>query len=424
VSAVSADTDSQTVDASDVDDAARRLQGITALTPLQRNHRLSELTGANVFLKREDLQSVRSYKLRGAYNLMAQDLDRARANGVVCASAGNHAQGVAWAAQAFALDARIYVPTPTPRQKRDRIATLGGRYVSVIVIGETYDDAFTSALADAERTGAVLVPAFDDPRTVAGQGTVAHEIVEQLDAPLDLLVVPVGGGGLIAGCATWLAERSPSTRIVGVEPAGAASMTAALAAGRPVPLLELDGFVDGAAVRTVGEVTFPIVRDHVHSVVTVDEGRLCSEMLALYQSDGVIAEPAGALATAALGDSVVPESGSTVVCLLSGGNNDVSRYADILERSLVYEGLKHYFLVEFPQEPGALRRFLADVLGPDDDISLFEYVKRNNRETGPALVGLELARSSDFAPLIERMAASPMSCTRIEPGDPLFSFLV
>jgi threonine dehydratase len=424
VSAVSADTDSQTVDASDIDDAARRLQGITALTPLQRNDRLSELTGANVFLKREDLQSVRSYKLRGAYNLMAQDLERARANGVVCASAGNHAQGVAWAAQAFGLDARIYVPTPTPRQKRDRIATLGGAYVSIIVIGETYDDAFTSALADAERTGAVLVPAFDDARTVAGQGTVAHEIVEQLGSSPDLLVVPIGGGGLIAGCATWLAARSPSTRIVGVEPAGAASMTAALAAGRPVPLLELDGFVDGAAVRTVGEVTFPIVRDHVHSVVTVDEGRLCSEMLALYQSDGVIAEPAGALATAALGDAVVPEPGSTVVCLLSGGNNDVSRYADILERSLVYEGLKHYFLVEFPQEPGALRRFLADVLGPDDDISLFEYVKRNNRETGPALVGLELARASDFAPLLERMSASPMQCTRIEPGDPLFSFLV
>ena len=271
----------------------------------------------------------------------------------------------------------------------------------------------------------MLVPAFDDVRTVAGQGTIAVEILDQLGgvAP-DLLVVPVGGGGLIAGCATWLAERHPSTGIVGVEPAGAASMSAALTAGRPVPLGNLDGFVDGAAVRTVGQIPFAIVRDTVKDVVTVDEGRLCSEMLALYQSDGVIAEPAGALSTAALGASVRPEPGSTVVCVLSGGNNDISRYAEILERSLVYEGLKHYFLIEFPQEPGALRRFLSEVLGPDDDISLFEYVKRNNRETGPALVGIELARASDLAPLLLRMTVSPMNCSKIEPGDPLFRFVV
>ena len=412
------------VDARDVDDAATRLKGITAVTALQRNDRLSSRTGAEVFLKREDLQTVRSYKLRGAYNLIAQDLSRAQACGAVCASAGNHAQGVAWAAHAFGLDARIYVPTTTPRQKRDRIAAVGGDRVDVVVTGETYDEAFAAALADAGRTGAVLVPAFDDPRTVAGQGTIAREIVEQLGAAPDLLVVPVGGGGLLAGCAAWLAERHPATTVVGVEPAGAASMTAALAAGRPVPLADLDSFVDGAAVRTAGDVTFPIVAQLVDQVVTVDEGRLCSEMLALYQSDGVIAEPAGALATAALGDRVLPEPGSTVVCALTGGNNDVSRYAEILERSLVYEGLKHYFLVEFPQEPGALRRFLSDVLGPDDDISLFEYVKRNNRETGPALVGIELARASDLDPLLDRVAASPMTCSRITPGDLLFRFLV
>ena len=412
------------VTADDVEEAGRRLAPIVSVTPLLRNERLSARTGAEVFLKREDLQVVRSYKLRGAYNFIAQELPAARTTGVVCASAGNHAQGVAWAAHALDLDARIYLPAPTPRQKRDRIAALGGPRVTVIVTGETYDEALAAALEDAGRTGAIPVPAFDHPRIVAGQGTVALELVAQLGAAPDLVVVPVGGGGLAAGCATWLTARAPSTRLAGVEPAGAASMTAALAAGRPVPLAELDGFVDGAAVRIVGQVTFPIVQGGVREVVTLDEGRLCSEMLALYQSDGIIAEPAGALATAALGHGVEAEPASTVVCVITGGNNDVSRYAEILERSLVFEGLKHYFLVEFPQEPGALRRFLADVLGPDDDITLFEYVKRNNRETGPALVGIELARREDLGPLLDRMATSPMTCSLIEPGDPLFRFLV
>ena len=415
----------ETVTAADVDAAAEVLAGVVSTTPLQRNARLSAQVGAEVYLKREDLQVVRSYKLRGAYHLISAELDRARAAGVVCASAGNHAQGVAWAACTFGLDARVYLPAATPRQKRDRIRALGGDGVHIVLAGHSYDEAYAEAAQDAASSGAVLVPAFDDPRTVAGQGTVAREIVAQLGgvAP-DLLVVPVGGGGLLAGCATYLAERHPATRVVGVEPAGAACMAAALAAGRPVPLDRLDSFVDGAAVRTAGSVTFPIVRDRASALVSVDEGRLCSEMLALYQSDGVIAEPAGALAGAALGHPVLVKPGSTVVCVLSGGNNDVSRYAEILERSLVHEGLKHYFLVEFPQEPGALRRFLDQVLGPDDDITLFEYVKRNNRETGPALVGIELARSGDLDALVARMADSPMTCTRIAPGDPLFRFVL
>lgn len=407
-----------TLTAQHVVEAAARLQGVAETTPLHRSERLSALVGAEVYLKREDLQVVRSYKLRGAYNLIAQELEVARASGVVCASAGNHAQGVAWAAQLFGIDARIYVPATTPRQKRDRIAVLGGDRVQVLVIGETYDESFAEATKDATSTGAVLVPAFDDLRTVAGQGTVALEAVAQLGRAPDLFVAPVGGGGLLAGCATFLADHG--TRVVGAEPLGAASMTAAMAAGRPVALEELDSFVDGAAVRTVGSVTFPLVSST--QVVTVDEGALCTEMLALYQSDGIIAEPAGALAPAALPQVVTP--GTTVVCVLSGGNNDISRYAEILERSLVHQGLKHYFLVEFPQEPGALRRFLSDVLGPDDDIALFEYIKRNNRETGPALVGLELARAEDFAPLRARMDASPMTCTLIEPDDPLFRFVL
>jgi threonine dehydratase len=268
------------------------------------------------------------------------------------------------------------------------------------------------------------VPAFDDPRTVAGQGTVACELVEQLGRAPDVLVVPVGGGGLLAGMSTWFGERHPGTRVVGVEPAGAACMAAALAAGEPVALEALDSFVDGAAVRKAGAVTFPLIRDAGAELVSVAEGAVCTEMLGLYQTDGIIAEPAGALTATALGTVVQVEPGQTVVCVLSGGNNDVSRYAEVLERSLVHSGLKHYFLVGFPQEPGALRRFLDEVLGPDDDITLFEYVKRSSRETGPALIGIELARAGDLAGLLERMAATPLKVEPVEPGSPVFEFLL
>nr|WP_228430805.1 threonine ammonia-lyase IlvA [Baekduia soli] len=405
-----------------VEDAAARLVGIAARTPLERSERLSALVGGEVFVKREDLQPVRSYKLRGAYNLMSQLRDTAA--GVVCASAGNHAQGVAYACAALHVRGRVYLPRTTPRQKRARIAAIGGPWVDVIIEGDAYDDAHAAAAADARASGATLVPAFDDPRTIAGQGTVAPEIVAQLGRAPDHVVVPVGGGGLLAGVASWLGERRPEVVLTGVEPEGAASMTAALAAGGPVALDELDPFVDGAAVRRVGDATFPVVRDAGARIVSVQTGRVCVEMLALYQTDGIIAEPAGALATAALGTEVVPEPGATTVCILSGGNNDVSRYSEILERALIFEGLKHYFLVDFPQEPGMLRRFLDDVLGPDDDITLFEYVKRNNRETGPALVGIEIGRPEDLTALTARMDASPMHIERVDPGGPLFRFLL
>jgi threonine dehydratase len=414
----------RTTTADDVDGAADRLRAVLAPTPLELSLRLSDRVAGQVWLKREDLQPVRSYKVRGAYNLIAQlDADE-RARGVVCASAGNHAQGVAYACTALGVPGRIYLPRTTPRQKRDRIAVLGGDLVEVHVVGDTYDEAAAAALADVQACGAVLVPAFDDPRTIAGQGTAVREVLAQLDGPPDLLVVPVGGGGLLAGTVAWLGERHPQVRVVGVEPAGAACMAAAVAAGGPVPLAVLDPFVDGAAVRRAGEVTYPLVRDAAPELLAVAEGRVCTEMLALYQSDGIIAEPAGALAAAALGDVLHPAPGTTTVVLLSGGNNDVSRYAEVVERALVHEGRKHYFLVEFPQEPGALRRFLDEVLGPDDDITLFEYVKRSNREIGPALVGIELGRPEDLAGLLARMELGPASVERVPPDSPLFRFLV
>ena len=411
------------VTAESIDASAARVSQVAIRTTLEHNLRLSSETGAEVWLKREDLQPVRSYKIRGAYNLMVQLDEETLARGIVCASAGNHAQGVALACQRLGATGRIFVPGTTPRQKRERIKTLGGDQVQVIVVGDTYEDAFASAEADAATSGATLVPAYDDHRTISGQGTVAAEIVDQLGRAPDVVVMPVGGGGLIAGVSTWLHTRHPSVRLVGVEPRGAASMTAALAAGKPVDLAEVDPFVDGAAVRKVGEHTYPLVRDSGAEVVTVAEGHLCTEMLRLYQSDGIIAEPAGALASAAL-SALNLTPGSTVVCVVSGGNNDISRYGEILERSLIHQGLKHYFLVSFPQEPGALRRFLDEILGPDDDITLFDYVKRNNRETGPALIGVELDRAEDLAGLLERLESSPLGVERVLPGSPLFHYLV
>ena len=413
-----------TVTAQHVEEAAERLAGVVAPTPVERSPRLSERVAGEVFLKREDLQVVRSYKVRGAYNVISQLSEDARAKGVVCASAGNHAQGLAYACSALGVKGKVFLPRTTPRQKRDRIAVLGGSVVDVLLVGDTYDEAAAAALEDAASTGATLVPAFDDLRTIAGQGTVLLEAIGQLGRVPDVVVLPVGGGGLIAGALAWLGERHPDVRVVGVEPAGAACMAAAVAAGEPVRLEEIETFVDGAAVRRAGDLTYPFVRDGGPELVAVAEGRVCTEMLALYQSDGIIAEPAGALAAAALGDVVDVEPGLTTLVVLSGGNNDVSRYGEVVERALVHEGRKHYFLVDFPQEPGALRQFLDEVLGPDDDITLFEYVKRNNRETGPALVGIELGSPEDLPALLARMEAAPPDITRVPPDSPLFRFLL
>lgn len=410
--------------AADVDAAAARLDGVVVTTAQQACERLSRATGWRVYLKREDLQPVRSYKLRGAYNFMAQLTAAERAAGVVCASAGNHAQGVAFASSRLGVRARVYVPRPTPRQKRDRIAVHGAGQVTVILAGDTYDDTAEAAAADARSSGAVLVPPFDDPRTMAGQGTVAAEILAALPEPPAAVVVPVGGGGLLAGMTAYLRERAPSVALFGIEPAGAASMTAALAGGGPVTLGSIDPFVDGAAVRRAGERTYDVIAGGPHEVSAVDEGAVCTEMLALYHSEGIIAEPAGALATTAVQAAGLPVApGAVVVAVVSGGNNDVSRYGEIIERSLVHRGLKHYFLVEFAQQPGALRRFLDDVLGPDDDITLFEYVKRNNRETGPALVGIELGSADGLDSLLHRMKASPMRIEQLSPGSPAYAYL-
>lgn len=420
-------TERRLVHAADIQIAQARISSVIAATPLHFSPRLSEITGAKVFLKREDLQDVRSYKIRGAYNAMVQLTDEERAAGVVAASAGNHAQGVAYACRQLGIKGRIYVPNATPKQKRDRIAYHGRDAVEIVVVGDSFDEAAAAARADAQRTGATMVEPFDSFNTIVGQGTVAAEIIAQLSGQgltLDTICVPVGGGGLLSGVTSYLSDMSPNTQVMGVEPAGAACMRAALENNGPITLGHTDPFVDGAAVARFGDLPWHILeanRNRVHPMIA-PEGAVCEAQLDLYQNEGIIAEPAGALSVAAL-EQMQFEPDEVVVCIISGGNNDVLRYAEIMERSLVYRGLKHYFLVNFPQKPGQLRMFLSDVLGPDDDISQFEYLKRNNRETGAALVGIELRRASDLDELLARMDASPLKCRRLVPGTPEYDFL-
>lgn len=421
------------VTAADVEAAARTLRGVVRRTPLTHSERLSDLLGTQVHLKREDMQTCRSFKVRGAYARMSGLSPAERERGVVCASAGNHAQGIAHSCAHLGVRGTIFLPSNTPKQKRRRIETIGQGWVEQVIVDGTFDRANALATEAARATGRTYVHPYDDAGTIAGQGSVAVELVEQMPEDTSCVLVPVGGGGLIAGVATWLHHARPHVRILGVEPAGAASMRAALDAGTPVPLDRVDPFVDGTAVGLAGSSAFEIVRALVDDVLVVPEGAVCTEMLDLYQSDGVIAEPAGALAsTAARQWLSTPEdrerltgrANGAVVCLVSGGNNDLTRYAEVMERSLRHEGLRHYFLVTFPQQPGALRTFLEDVLGPGDDIVHFEYTKKNNRDTGPALVGIDLSNREDIAALRRRMDASPLHVEEIAAGSEIFRLLI
>ncbi|WP_408918461.1 threonine ammonia-lyase IlvA [Corynebacterium kefirresidentii] len=420
-------TDS-TIHASDIQQAQARISSEIAPTPLQYCARLSAETGCEVYLKREDLQDVRSYKIRGALNGMSNLPQEQRHRGIVTASAGNHAQGVAYACRTMGIAGKIFVPEPTPMQKRDRILVHGGDQVELVVVGSNFDEAAAAAHADAAERDAAFIEPFDARDTITGQGTVAAEVLAQLSAKgksPDAVVVPVGGGGLISGITSYLADMAPDTRVVGMEPEGAASLRAAFDHGGPVTLDAVDPFVDGAAVKRLGALPYEILdanRERL-SFDTVSEGAVRTDLLNLYQNEGIIAEPAGALSVAGL-HQLDLKPGSTVVCVISGGNNDVLRYAEIMERSLVHRGLKHYFLVNFPQEPGQLRHFLHEILGPTDDITLFEYLKRNNRETGAALVGLQLSRAEDLDGLLQRMGESKISVQYLKPGTPEYEFLV
>jgi len=407
-----------------IDDASKALEGVAKKTPLQYNKRLSEQFGAIIYFKREDLQDVRSYKIRGAYTMMHSLSVKEKERGVVCASAGNHAQGVAMSASLLKVRAAIFMPLSTPLQKINKVKQFGGSWIDVQFVGQTYDESYAAAQAFGEEKGMVFVHAFDDPRTISGQGTVAKEIVEQHKGTIDYVFCPVGGGGLISGMGIYLKEKMPRIKIIGVEPKGAPAMRHSLDQKRIVTLKHIDTFVDGAAMHRVGELSYHITAKIADKVVLADEGKICVMMIDLYQSEGIVTEPAGALAISALDQYAKEIKGKTIVCILSGGNNDILRYPEIMEKSLIYKELKHYFLVQFAQRPGQLRAFLDNALGPTDDIVRFEYVKHNSREKGPALVGIELADKRDLKPLLDKMDTLQLRYTKITVDDPLYSFLL
>ena len=404
--------------------ASTILKDVITRTPLIRHEGLSEKLDANVLLKREDLQVVRSYKIRGAYNKIHHLGEAVLANGIVCASAGNHAQGVALACFKKKIRGRIYMPVPTPDQKVKQVRFFGREYVEVMHTGDTFDDAYAEARSYADQNNAAFIHPFDDPLIIEGQGTVGKEILEDSNGPLDYILVPIGGGGLAAGVSSYIRALSPSTRIIGVEPEGAPAMKRSIDEGKVVTLRHIDKFVDGAAVKQVGDITFELCRELLDEVITVPEGKVCSEILRLYNEDAIVVEPAGALTIAALDMLSERLKGKSVVAVVSGSNNDITRTSEIKERSLLYEGLKHYFIINFPQRAGALREFLIDVLGPDDDISHFEYNKKNSRERGPALIGIELRDPDDLGGLLRRMEDKNIRYEYVNDQPHLFHYLI
>ncbi|MEO6233548.1 MAG: threonine ammonia-lyase [Ferruginibacter sp.] len=403
--------------------AATRLKKVISRTPLMFNHNLSRQFQCNIFLKREDLQVVRSYKIRGAYNMMSSLPQEQLQNGVVCASAGNHAQGFAYSCKRLKLKGVIFMPVITPNQKISQTKMFGEEWVEIKLVGDTFDDCAAAAKMFTAENNMTFIPPFDDLRIIEGQGTMAIEILAD-EPDVDFVFIPVGGGGLSAGVGCYFKEFSPKTKIIGLEPEGAPSMYEALKAGHPVMLENIERFVDGAAVKKVGEITFSICKNVLDDMHLVPEGKICSTILKLYNEDAIVVEPAGALAIAGLDNYAEQIKGKNVVCIIGGGNNDIDRMQEIKERSLQYEGLKHYFLVRFAQRPGALKEFVNHVLGPQDDITRFEYMQKHNKETGPALVGIELKKKEDYKKLLENLNKYQINFTELNKNDNVFGYLV
>lgn len=400
-----------------------RLKPVVTRTPLAFSRSLSKKYQCNVYLKREDLQIVRSYKLRGAYNMMSSLPAAQLQKGVVCASAGNHAQGFAYSCKKLGVKGVVFMPIITPLQKVQQTRFFGEEFIEIKLAGDTFDDCAVAAKAYTEQNGLTFIPPFDDYKIIEGQATVGVEILEDLSA-VEYLFVPVGGGGLCAGVGSYFKTFSPQAKIIGVEPQGAPSMKTALEAGHPVTVENIDRFVDGAAVKRIGDITFSICKDVLHDMHLVAEGKVCSTILKLYNEDALVVEPAGALSIAALDAYAEEIKGKNVVCIVSGSNNDIDRMQEIKERSLQYEGLKHYFLIRFAQRPGALKEFVNHVLGPNDDITRFEYMQKHNKETGPALVGIELQSREDYDLLVKNLKQYNINYAELNKDDNLFGYIV
>ncbi|WP_298297831.1 threonine ammonia-lyase [Hydrotalea sp.] len=404
-------------------EAYHKLKQVVLHTPLQYNPVLSKQYQCNIYLKREDLQIVRSYKLRGAFNLLNSLSETQLKKGVVCASAGNHAQGFAYSCKYLGIKGIVFMPIITPKQKINQTKMFGEDAIEIKLTGDTFDDCALAAQQFTLKNEMTFIPPFDDLKVIEGQSTVGIEILESL-SHIDYLFMPIGGGGLAAGVGSYFKQNAPNTQLIGVEPEGAPSMYKAFEAGEPIMLQKIDRFVDGAAVKKVGSLTYPICKEILNNICLVPEGKVCTTILNLYNQNAIVAEPAGALSIAALEQYATPIKNKTVVCIVSGGNNDIDRMPEIKERSLQYEGLKHYFLIQFAQRPGALREFLNKVLGPDNDITRFGYMQKTNKETGPALVGIELTDRNDYAPLLTRMQHNYINFTEINKQDTLYSYLI
>jgi len=403
--------------------AYARLQDVVKKTPLTYNHNLSRKYACDVYLKREDLQIVRSYKLRGAYNMMSLLPPDQLVKGVVCASAGNHAQGFAYSCKKLNVKGVVFMPIITPNQKVSQTKMFGEGFVEVKLIGDTFDDCAVAAKKYTEEHGLTFIPPFDNISIIEGQSTVGIEILDD-QQDIDFIFLPVGGGGLSAGVGAYFKTEAPQTKIIGVEPEGAPSMLTAIKAGHPVQLDHIDSFVDGAAVKRVGDATFDICKRVIDDMHLVPEGKICSTILKLYNEEAIVVEPAGALSVAALDDYADQIKGKKIVCIVSGSNNDIERMQEIKERSLQYEGLKHYFLIRFAQRPGALKEFVNQVLGPTDDITRFEYMRKNNKDSAPALVVIELQAQENYQVLIDNMKRYNINYTAINKNDNVFAYLV
>lgn len=408
----------------DVRKAAITIRQVADITPLIQSIRYSKTYEANILLKREDLHRVRSYKIRGAFNKISSLDQEQLINGVVCASAGNHAQGVAFACNHLGINGTIYMPSVTPKQKVEQTKLFGGKWVTVVLEGDTFDDSFKAAKEFCAINKKTFIHPFDDPKIIEGQATVGLEILEQSKVPIDYLFVAVGGGGLASGLCAVFKALSPQTKIVGVEPQGAPSMKTSMMLGKNTELEHIDKFIDGAAVKRVGDFTFNICKSYLRDMVTVPEGKVCQTILDLYNRDAIVVEPAGALTLTVLDDYKEDIKGKNVVCVVSGSNNDITRTAEIKERALLYGKLKHYFIVRFPQRPGALKQFVAEILGPDDDITHFEYSKKSSKENAPAVVGIELKSPDDLAPLVQRMKDNNFFGEYINDKPDLFQYLI
>lgn len=407
-----------------VKEAVARLKSITEVTPLLKNNTYSNRFGCNIYLKREDLQQVRSYKIRGAYNKMSSFSSDETKNGIVCASAGNHAQGVAFACKSLQINGTIFMPSPTPKQKVEQVEMFGENYVTIKLIGDTFDDAYNHAKKECETENKIFVHPFDDEKVIEGQATAGLEILEQTQKTIDYLFLPIGGGGLASGVSTMFKLLSPNTKIIGVEPSGASAMKTSIENNKNTTLQKIDKFVDGAAVQRVGDLTFAICKENLNSVVTVDEGKVCQTILELYNKDAIVVEPAGALTIGALSQFSKEIKGKNVVCVVSGSNNDIARMAEIKERALLYKQLKHYFIIRFPQRAGALKEFVAEILGENDDITFFEYSKKSSKENAPAVVGIELRSKEDLQPLVKRMKERNFFGEYLNDKPDLFQYLI